>query len=428
MRFSWQGLVLLIILIIIVDGSLLFFKDKQKGKSYKLLDILLYILIPITFIVSFVSFYFAVPLTDSAQIYYRFGWFMIVFLILYLPKLIWGVWSFVLVGLEWIDGKDDEVDIVNQQPKIEKIPYPKISRKKFLSQIGIILATAPAISLLFGALKGRFKFYTRYQKLSFPNLPSSFDGLRIVQISDLHLGSFNSNYETMQEVVDMINDEHPDVIVFTGDLVNNFYQETIGWEKIFSQLKAKVGKYSILGNHDYGYYTKWNSRADNVNNFSKIVESHKRLGFELLRNENVILSAGGESIAIAGVEYWGTSRKYPNTGDVEMSLSGLENIPFKVLLTHDPDHWDAEIVGKTDYDLSLSGHTHGMQFGIDYKGFRWSPAKYKFNRWDGLYKKNNQFLFVNRGLGVLGMPARVGMSPEITVIDLSRGPLGTEPM
>jgi predicted MPP superfamily phosphohydrolase len=259
-------------------------------------------------------------------------------------------------------------------------------------------------------------------------LPLAFDGFRIVQISDLHLGSFNSNFEVMQEVVELVNNEHPDIIVFTGDLVNNFYQETIGWDKVFNQLRAKVGKYSILGNHDYGYYSKWDSEADKQQNFNLIVEANQQMGFELLRNDNIIFSRRGETIGMAGIEYWGKSGHLPNTGNLKVASMGLEKVPFKILLSHDPDHWDAEVVNKTNYDLMLAGHTHGMQFGIEYKGFRWSPAKFKFKRWDGLYKKGHQCLFVNRGLGVLGMPARVGMSPEITVIDLSRGPFGTEPM
>ena len=432
MRFPWQGLVIVILFIILTDISLLFYRRLQKGKftHSKLFDLLFFILTPVVFIGAFVTFYIAVPLTDSAQLYYRFGWFLIGFLILYTPKFVWGMWNMTVFGVIYLldDKKAGFQGGKIENEKIDKVPFPTITRKKFLSQIGIILATAPVLTLVFGAFKGRFNFFARYQKLSYPNLPAAFDGFRIVQISDLHLGSFNSNFEIMNEVVDLINAEHPDIIVFTGDLVNNFYQETIGWSKVFKRLKAKNGLYSILGNHDYGYYSKWNSEKSKQDNFKRIVESHEDMGFKLLRNENVKISRDNQEIAIAGVEYWGTSGRYPNTGDLNKSLRGIEDVPFSILMTHDPDHWDAQVVGNTSFDLSLSGHTHGMQFGIEYKGFKWSPAKYKFKRWDGLYKVKNQFLFVNRGLGVLGMPARVGMSPEITVIDLSKGPLGTEPM
>lgn len=428
MRFPWQGLIILVLFIFIIDGSLILLNKKKDKTASSILDFLLYVLTPVVFLGAFISFYIAIPQTDSAQLYYRFGWFMIVFVTLYAPKFVWSVWNWAFVGLVWMDKKDSKKEHVAVEVQEGKVPYPKISRKKFLSQVGIILASAPAISVLFGAFKGRFNFFTRYQKISFPNLPSSFDGLRIVQISDLHLGSFNSDYEIMEEVVDLINAEHPDIIVFTGDLVNNFHQETYGWEKPFRRLKAKIGKYSILGNHDYGYYSKWDSEEQKLQNFEKIVESHKRLGFQLLRNENITLTGESGNVSIAGIEYWGTSGKYPNIGDLKKASEGIDQSPFKILLTHDPDHWDAEVVDKTTYDLSLSGHTHGMQFGIEYKGFRWSPAQFKFKRWDGLYNKGSQFLFVNRGLGVLGMPARVGMSPEITIIDLSKGPLGTEPM
>ncbi|MFT3739661.1 MAG: metallophosphoesterase [Breznakibacter sp.] len=249
-----------------------------------------------------------------------------------------------------------------------------------------------------------------------------------MQISDAHLGSFQGDFDALQEVVRIINGHHPDLIVFTGDLVNNFHQEATGWEKIFRELKAPMGLYSILGNHDYGYYSRWDSDAERNDNFLKIVEANGRLGFTLLRNEHVLLRRNGESIALAGVEYWGTSGHFPNTGNLAQASEGIGDAGFKVLLSHDPDHWDAEVAGKTDYDLTLAGHTHGMQLGVDFKGFTWSPAKYKFKRWDGLYRQGNQFLFVNRGLGTLSMPIRVGMSPEITLIELSRGPVGTEPM
>jgi hypothetical protein len=428
MKFYWSGLLVVLILLILIDGLIYrihhhSLKERNSIFSHVYKQFWFY-WVPVLMISGFVGFYLLIPITTTAKLYVYFQWFMVLFVMLYLPKSFHLFW---VGGLKVSDLKKEPKSIDSIKAESEKVPYPKITRKKFVSQMGIILATAPMVSMMMGVFKGRFAFYTRYQKISFPNLPVAFDGMRIVQISDSHLGSFNSNFEALEEVVEMINAEHPDIVVFTGDLVNNFYQETIGWEKVFARIKASVGKYSILGNHDYGNYSRWNSAAEKEHNFQEIVNAHHRLGFTLLRNQHVLLSRHGEQMAFAGVDYWGHSMKQL-TCDLEKASSGLDDIPFKVLLSHDPNHWDAEIVGKTNYDLMLAGHTHGMQFGIDFKGFKWSPAQYKFKRWDGLYREGNQFMFVNRGLGVLGMPARVGMLPEITVIDLSRGPVGTDPM
>lgn len=301
--------------------------------------------------------------------------------------------------------------------------YPVMTRRKFSSQVGIVLASAPVVSLLMGWSKGRFNFQTRRERLTFPNLPKEFDGLRIVHISDLHLGSFNTNHHELASAIEMINAERPHIVCFTGDLVNNFAQETVGWEKVFDKLDAKIGKYSILGNHDYGDYSKWKNDDDYRANFQGIVDAHQRLGFKLLRNNAVTLTKNGESIAIAGVENWGHA-PFPQLADLKKATSAFKpETPFSILLTHDPDHWTEEVAGLAQYDLSLAGHTHGMQFGLDYKGLQWSPAKYKFKHWAGLYNLGNQFLYVNRGLGVLGLPARIGMRPEITVLELGRGPI-----
>jgi predicted MPP superfamily phosphohydrolase len=429
MRFPWVGLLVLLLVIILVDSFLLI-RSLNKGALkngwlQRMLWSIWYLCIPLTFSGLFAAFFVATPKASSSDFYYYFGWIMVAFLVIYIPKTLWAVGSGALILFKRATSRPE---LVSETGETVKVPYPRISRRKFVSQVGIIVATAPVVSLLFGVFKGRLAFFTRYRKLSFPNLPASFDGLKIAQISDIHLGGFQHDYSALDEAIEMVNRHHPDIIVFTGDLVNNFHEETIGWERVFNRLKAPMGKFSILGNHDYGYYSKWNSEAAFDNNFNQIVKAHKRLGFKLLRNENIVMNRNEQSLAIAGVEYWGVGMPYPNSGDLNKASQNIDNVPFKVLLSHDPNHWDAEVVSKTSYDLTLAGHTHGMQFGIDYKGLVWSPAKYKFRRWDGLYRHGNQFLFVNRGLGVLGMPARVGMSPEITIIELSRGPVSTEPM
>ncbi|TAJ15777.1 metallophosphoesterase [Marinilabiliaceae bacterium JC017] len=378
------------------------------------------------FVVFFGVFWVAINGATGPIVYPLFMWFIVSYLLIYLPKM---VYALVVGGSRWVVKVRKKFKTPVKLDKMNNGRYPKITRKKFLSQIGIVMASAPFVSLLFGVLKGRFAFNIRYSKISFPNLPTEFDGLRIVQISDLHLGSYNASYRELANAVELINAEQPDIICFTGDLVNNFAEETEGWEKVFSHLKARIGKFSILGNHDYGDYSRWKSAAEKEKNFQGIVDAHARLGFKLLRNESVMIGDEAEQqyMALVGVENWGHA-PFPKYGDLEKASRHVNGAPFKVLLSHDPDHWDEEVIKETNYDLTLAGHTHGMQVGFEYLGLQWSPAKYKYRRWAGLYRENDQFLYVNRGLGYLGMPARLGMPPEITVIDLARGPVNTEPM
>ncbi len=428
MKYTLEAYVVFLIFTVLIDFLLyrLVHKGSEKPTGHFAfpLGIFWFYSVPSLYILSFSGIFTLIKSTDSPQLYVTFQWILYSYFLIYLPKFFYYVTYILTYRIINIKNK------FSRDGKIKKMNrgrYPNITRKKFLSQVGIIVASAPFISLLFGAIKGRFAFSKRYSKLSFPNLPESFDGLKIVQISDLHLGSLNSNYKEMEEAVRLINDEYPDIICFTGDLVNNFYEETIGWEKVFSKLNARIGKFSILGNHDYGDYSKWPSAQAKAENLQAIKNAHQRLGFNLLNNRSQILELNGDKIAITGVENWGHP-PFPQYGDLEKASKGTEMLPFKLLLSHDPDHWDHEVKKGYDHDLTLSGHTHGMQFGVEFNNFQWSPAKYKFRRWAGLYKEGNQFLYVNRGLGYLGVPARIGMPPEITVIELTRGPISNEPM
>ncbi len=366
------------------------------------------------FIISFFISLFLISNATTPLDYTFFMWMLFIYLTIYIPKLFYL--SFYWLAF-LIEKPTSKIFKTKNNRKINDGRYPRISRKKFLSQIGIVMASAPFISLIFGALRGRFAFEITRTRLPFNNLPKAFNGLKIVHISDLHLGSFNSNHQEVEKVVEMINNEKPDIICFTGDLVNNFHEETIGWDGIFNKLKAPLGKFSILGNHDYGNYSKWKSKEEKFANFVGIQDAHERFGFKLLNNESSVISHNEEHIALVGVENWGHP-PFPKYGDLEIAEKDVKDIPFKILLTHDPDHWDAEVLKKKPYNLTLSGHTHGMQLGLRYKNFQWSPAKYKFRRWAGLYHAGNQYLYVNRGLGYLGMPIRVGMPPEITVLEL----------
>jgi predicted MPP superfamily phosphohydrolase len=285
--------------------------------------------------------------------------------------------------------------------------------------IGLCSGFLPFFVIVNAIFKSAYHFKIHPIKVPFKNLPQSFDGLKIIQISDLHLGSFNYRYHLLEKAVKKINHENADYICFTGDLVNNYAWELNGWENTLGKLTAKKGKYAILGNHDYGDYSNWDTEEDKEANFKTIKAFFNKIDFKLLLNEAHIIARNKEKIAILGIENWGNPpfKKY---GDLQKTLSEVHTIPFKILLSHDPTHWNEEVIDKTDIALTLSGHTHGMQAGIKIKKKEWSPIKYKHKHWAGLYQHHSQYLYVNRGLGWLGFPGRIGMRPEITCIELKR--------
>jgi len=295
-----------------------------------------------------------------------------------------------------------------------------ISRSKFLTQIGLIAAAVPFASIAYGILKGRFDFRVLKETLVFNNLPKAFDGVRIVHLSDFHIGSFFNNHSEVNRGIDMVNELNADFIFFTGDFVNNYADEIDGWEDVIMRLEAKKGKFAVLGNHDYGDYVNWESEEEKVKNLEKIKTQISSMGFKLLLNEWQKLEIDGEAIAVLGVDNWGSGR-FPKYGDLNKATIGTEKMPFKLLLSHDPSHWDEEVLGKTDIDLTFSGHTHGMQFGVEAAGIKWSPVQWNYPRWAGLYTEGTQHLYVNRGFGYIGFPARVGIWPEITLIELKAG-------
>jgi predicted MPP superfamily phosphohydrolase len=285
--------------------------------------------------------------------------------------------------------------------------------------IGLLSGFLPFFIIVYSIFKSVYKFKVYHHSISFKNLPTPFNGLRIVQISDIHLGSFNYGYDKLERAIEKINYLQPDYIMITGDLVNNYAWELRGWEKVFNKLLAKKGKYAILGNHDYGDYSIWDSKEAKQENFEAIKQFYKDIGFRLLLNEAEIISKNNKQIAIVGVENWG-KLPFKQYGDLEKTIENVKAIPFKILLSHDPTHWSEKVINKTDISLTLAGHTHGMQAAFQYKKLQWSPIKYKFKHWAGLYKNNQQYLYVNRGLGWLGFPARIGVRPEITIIELRK--------
>jgi predicted MPP superfamily phosphohydrolase len=292
-----------------------------------------------------------------------------------------------------------------------------IPRSTFLSWLGLGLGGTLFGTLLFG-FGNKYNYQVKKIKLRFENLPDAFKGMRMVHISDIHSGSFQ-DIRAVNKGIDLILKQQADLIVFTGDLVNDRATEMEPYQSSFGRLTAPLGVFSTLGNHDYGDYVQWPSAQAKIDNLEALKKVHARMGWRLLMNEHVILEKKAEKIALLGIENWGAKARFPKYGKMDLAYPGTENIPFKILLSHDPSHWDAQIVSEyPSIDLMLSGHTHGMQFGLENPYFKWSPVQWMYKQWAGLYEQGKQKLYVNRGYGFIGYPGRVGILPEITVIEL----------
>ena len=294
------------------------------------------------------------------------------------------------------------------------------SRRQFLKKSAIAASLIPFGTLMFGVLKTAFDYKIRNQKLKIPNLPKSFRGLKIVQISDIHSGSFITS-NPLEKAVQLIQEQKPDIVFFTGDLVNEITEEVIPFIDTLKKITAPLGVFSILGNHDYGdYFYQEGDDEGRKHNYELMQIIHKKLGWKLLLNEHHIIEKNNERLAIIGVENWGSQARFQKYGDIDKAKNGCLDHDVKLLLSHDPSHWDAHILpNHPDIAVTFSGHTHGMQFGVEIPGFKWSPSKYLYKNWAGLYKNNHQQIYVNRGLGFIGYPGRVGILPEITVFELA---------
>ncbi len=315
----------------------------------------------------------------------------------FIPKLIFVIISSILYYTNYAFGLEESIYI---------IPI-----------IGVLSGFFPFFVILYAIFRTLYRFSVHKIKVKHDYLSKHFNGLKIIQISDLHLGSFIFRYHILDRAIKVINHLQPDYIFFTGDLVNNFAWELKGWSSVLERLNAKHGKYAVLGNHDYGDYSQWKSFEQKKQNFESIKYFYKKIDFKLLLNESDIIEREGEKFAIIGIENWGNP-PFKQYGDLHKAIENVSDIPFKILLSHDPSHWNEEVVDKTDIALTLSGHTHGMQAGIKIRSKEWSPIKYKYKQWAGLYRLDNQYLYVNRGLGWMGFPGRFGMRPEITFIEL----------
>ncbi|MFI5130720.1 MAG: metallophosphoesterase [Chitinophagales bacterium] len=313
--------------------------------------------------------------------------------------------------IQWVAGK---VFFAKTEGEFEG---ERISRSVFLSWAGMVAGSGLFGSLLYG-FGNKYRYHIKRFQLSFTTLPASFKGLKIVQLSDIHSGSFTDKKAVMRGV-DMVMKEKPDLILFTGDLVNNKSEEMDEYIDVFNKLNAPMGVFSTLGNHDYGDYTRWDSVEEKRANMERLKQIHADLGWRLLMNEHIALERAQDKIALIGVENWSKKAGFQKYGDLKKAYQGADAYPFKILMSHDPSHWDGEVRKLyTDIDLMLAGHTHGMQFGIEIPGFKWSPVQYVYQQWAGLYEEGAQKLYVNRGFGFIGYPGRVGILPEITVFEL----------
>jgi predicted MPP superfamily phosphohydrolase len=329
------------------------------------------------------------------------------------------VFAGFLFGEDLVRGVVWGVRKVISGPGSDSGPVEMASRRKFIGQMGLVVAAIPFSGFLYGMLKGKYDFRVHRQRLAFPDLPPAFEGFRIVQLSDIHSGSFAGPYG-LEKGIRLAMEQEPDLVLFTGDLVNNLAVEVEPYLEIIGQLKGKYGQYSVLGNHDYGDYMAWESREAKAANQSRLEQLQAQMGFTLLKNESVVIEKDGQRIRLAGVENWGKP-PFPQHGDLDRAMAGAEPGDFTILMSHDPTHWDLKVLPSTHkVHLTLSGHTHGAQMGVEIPGFRFSPVQWRYHRWAGLYEEGEEKLYVNRGFGFLGYPGRIGIWPEVTVIELGK--------
>lgn len=348
---------------------------------------------------------------QNKQSLFTFG----LLLIVYVPKLLLTVFMFGEDLFRLIRAATNY--FVEYDNSSSYIP----ERRKFVSQIALAVAAIPFASLIYGIFEGKYNFKVLKQQIFFPDLPDAFDGFKITQISDVHSGSFD-NPEKIQYAIDLINQQETDLILFTGDIVNTHAKEMHPWIDTFKKIKkAEFGKFSVLGNHDYGEYVTWPTKKEKDENFQAIKDLYGEIDFKLLLNEHTFIEKDKQRIAIVGVENWG--KNFKQAGDLLKASEGLTAQDFKILMSHDPSHWEYQVKeDEKHFQLTLSGHTHGMQFGIEIPGFfKWSPVQYVYKQWAGLYENLGRYVYVNRGFGFHAYPGRVGIWPEITVIELKKG-------
>ena len=403
-RWMIPLLILLILVVVVEIYTFQAFKTISKNKLVRFSFLAISIAVYIYFFITVITYDRSKGQTPQFQMA------MGILLTFSIPKLFMILILFGEDVYRWIAKAISAISSSETQPLA--------GRRKFISQLALGVAAIPFVSFIYGIVQGKYNYKVIKYQLAFDDLPEAFDGYTITQISDIHSGSF-TNKEKIQYGVDLINEQKSDLLLFTGDIVNNKADEMDNWIDVFAQLKAKEGKYAILGNHDYGDYMDWKSPEDKVKNFEDVKKIHKKIGFDLLLDEHRYLEKDGQKIALLGVENWG--KGFNQAGDLTKASANIKKDDFKILMSHDPSHWQ-EKVKKDDfnYHLTLSGHTHGLQMGIEIPGFRFSPSQFVYKQWAGLYEEYGRYINVNRGFGYHAFPGRVGIWPEITVIELKK--------
>ena len=381
-------------------------KSFKTSRKKRIFTITYWAVTGIIYVLLIIMFSYGQPVYNL-KIHVLFYHFAGLLLLIYIPKIIVAAFCLVCDFVWMVSLFFHKIDL----------NFRKIYSVIRITGMGI--AVIPVLLILYGYFIGRHDFRTEHITLSFKNLPESFDNLKIVHISDIHLGSLLFRKEMVKGEFERINQLEPDLILFTGDMVNSYSGETKGWSDIFNTLDSRYGIYSVLGNHDYGLYFSFEDSTDRKKDVQKLIEFQENAGFDVLLNESKIITKNHDSLVIIGVENW-SKPPFPQYGDLSKARQYQDSIVFEILLTHDPSHWNMEVAGKKSIELTLAGHTHGAQFGIEMENWQWSPVKYLYPQWGGLYEENNQFLYVNRGFGYIGPPLRVGIRPEITVIRFLR--------
>ncbi len=406
-------------MVLIMGDIYLWTAFRQKVFSYNLLlKVLLIVLfwLPLAAVIFVVAGADIVPIVQWNDVFrnYLFGFIIVAYTSKLLPLLF-----LLLADSARIIGRSFHLSKKHKRQEINK-EHEGITRSRFLQYLGFLSGGLVMGSMFTGMFKWVFDFKIHREKIDIHNLPDAFKGLKIVQVSDFHLGNWGL-VKPMDEAIKTILNLNPDIIVFTGDLVTFSTREAYRFEEQLKQLKAPLGVYATLGNHDYGLYVSWPDKAAKEKNMTDLYDFYRRVGWKLLNNQNIIFERGGDKLALAGVENWGANKRFPRYGNIDEALQGTEDIPVKILLSHDPSHWDKIVVpGNYPVALTLSGHTHGFQFGIESKSLKWSPAQYVYKHWAGLYKNplSHHYLYVNRGIGSIGYPGRIGILPEITLLEL----------
>lgn len=387
--------VLIILILAVVLPDLFFFIKLRKRHAKWFLHVLNFIP-TIFFIVVFLLMKFSGKEVHDPDIFHVFMWFNFVFMLIYIPKIHYLTFHFLNFLLNLFLKKKTYI-----------IRYFGIASGLFIAGL-----------MLHGAFINTTNFEVKTVNLKVKDLPVLFEGFRIVQLSDIHLGSWGKNHSYLEPAIQIINDQNADILIFSGDMVNNFKEETEGWSPLFRKMRAKSGKYAILGNHDYGDYSNWKNPEDKIANLNALKDNIKTFGFDLLLNETKILKQGGDSIEIMGVENWGKP-PFPKYGNLIKALENSNDSLLKILISHDPSHWRAEVTGREKIFLTLSGHTHAAQLAFRFGEKLYSPSSWMYPEWDGLYQEKNQYLYINKGLGFIGIPLRIGAArPEITVLIL----------